>query len=1477
MPFINFFIRLKIWVILTHIRNYSSVLLSRCITGVDPDFYANVPYSLPAVRFRKSPHALWGTLPASHLCKPNGDNCEETFTHRLLRRLVKSDANTMGGSQEDAYTDENLVCLQSKIFVVDTDLRKHEEGEHLTSSIFPHKMAGLNLVSGVGHADLHGSVDSHYFANKSTTSVTSIEHSKQILSCSSFLAPSSPILLMLLLDPYSPKLLRGCQHRLFLSLLTDSRFKSRFAVSLGAVVYRPTSTLFCAGIGTETDTLLGFTVQLFTTGSLVKALGNLDATKALLCREDVANDVEGACTSALPIAHSVARSIHSNILGATKEVSVAVETTDHSSAWSAGVSEAARPISPPALVYQYGAEHPLNTKLPGAPDDKFLDSRCMKHKRLPHLLRDLEYIFETPGTAIKLLRSVRTLGVSSPSGSPKGADAMYNSVTSSPPFASPINSSVNSLGTYNIPNALDFPAVWTRLLRLGQGIDLQKRRISGGHVEYEEERWVGAFGLSLNLSSTDDALSESTFAGVNTDLSINGRSARGTNREGMGNLFAAFFREIKMWLYKEGLLETGTSQQSSQESGELEALQRSTLHVSIAQLEESSVNKIVAATGVKLSHSVDVACEMGVKNLPENKLALLEAALLQERTKLSQFVQSFGATSSHGPVMGDWLKVPHSPLAGDSFSFHLPLHRALARSILCFCSAVVPTEERLEAPDTWWRLPLLDDDDDFALDPSSDASFKPDSLSSLLRSTHKSSNFRVVWSSGPECSTPEAQLRKSRARMLSALLASTKVVHSLCDHPLRCIVASHQIDHHMWAKNGSSSAGMALNYGSVPLCRSLRDLDLTMVQLSASGFNAGLGVRRVFSLLTSRFSLDGYLCDPDRRSSFGKVCWVNPPRMQELDHAELLAESFFTTLCVIVSDLPAPPPTSINDDSVLRRSLRREILHALAVEPRSHSEAMSASSAALSRRDENDGGQIGAGGGSSFRAIFTEVLHSIGQQRNQGSRASSGAPTFELKSESSHEYDPSFYHLRKTEHQHAMDNIARLRRQKLGALSQGRVSIMVLPLVTKPPEAHPRFMASRLLLHLPHMYAAIRRYLMYILFNGSWLPPIKPDPDDTTVIIDGAGDVSFPTSRSSDARSTDALMRRSSFVPYNGSIAASSANHNLHSFSPETVAASSKSFLEVLHILTLQVHTLDECSGLHQALPFLDHEQKLLSSTININSYLSRLIDVPNSLTNVWALQAAPNGPLPSEGSGGNRGSVLGLLIALYEHRDNAKSTGVSQKSANEDHGGARVLSADGLKWLLRFVSSLVDGAGSVQTACESATSGIPVDSESFESSLCFIQPEIRIQVKEMLCNLPELWPGRETGSSQDIFSPTAANEKSKEAQKAAQARALMKMKKLQSTFAESISSQFNADSEKKLEGNDDNLCIICKCDDADGDNGPMGYLGHVQRSRVCQLASKTILREIGVSKNLDLSSIYRVVGEKGCQVNLCCLRQSFF
>jgi hypothetical protein len=172
---------------------------------------------------------------------------------------------------------------------------------------------------------------------------------------------------------------------------------------------------------------------------------------------------------------------------------------------------------------------------------------------------------------------------------------------------------------------------------------------------------------------------------------------------------------------------------------------------------------------------------------------------------------------------------------------------------------------------------------------------------------------------------------------------------------------------------------------------------------------------------------------------------------------------------------------------------------------------------------------------------------------------------------------------------------------------------------------------------------------MYALFNGKWLPPAEPKPIEIS-IVDSNEDDDMPLNSLEAATNQKSFRRGTSFVSHTSSIT-NNAKPSGNSFSPATVAASSKSFLEVLQLLTLQAHTLEECSNLHQQMPFLDHEQKSLSASININSYLAQLVHVPNSLVNVWALLCAPDGPLPSEGSGENRGSVLGLCIALFDHR----------------------------------------------------------------------------------------------------------------------------------------------------------------------------------------------------------------------------------
>ena len=1364
--------------------------------------------------------------------------------------------------------------LTETVYVVDTDLRKQQEADRITSSVYTHRLPGLQLISGVG------TVRVKELSGAMPTLPNPMEY-RHLLATSSFRAPISPIILLLLLDPYPTKQLRGAVHALFLSLLTDARFKCRFAAALG-IAYRPLSTLFCAGVGTEADTPLGFTVQIFTAGSLVRALGSASAVEKLLLADDEEDASEREASIGvftMPIAHTVVRCIHTNLLGATKEVHMILNNTasGNDDGSQDDPNQNANDGLLPALTYVAG-EHPLMTPLPAAPDDGFLDSRSTRHKRLPHLLRDLEYVIETPGTAMRLLLPQR--------------------------FPSYQGASLSARGE----EILTFSTVWSRLLRLAQGMDPQKRKISGGHVEYEQNRWLEAFGLSLNFAGTRDALAESptnSSSAVLAPVSEDGSHLLSI-REAMGNVIGALLRELKLWLYREGMLETGLpvpplGTHGAMDLSQVEALQRSTLHVSASQLAPASVDTASSTSSGNVS-TVALSCATSIK-MTEAQLDLIESALRMEGNQRQYRSGVLNSGSSQmsptsGAVMGDWLRVPHSPLAGDSLSFHLPLHRALAKSVRSMCAVVVPGSVRSANPGNWWKLPVMDEESGSGSGTDSSQTSIQHPLVPLIRPILRSSNCRVVWSSGPDCSPQDAQRRRSRSRTVSSIIAAAKIIHSLADHPIRCLAAAQQIERHLWARNGSSTAGMALNYSSTPLCRSFRDLDLTLVQLSAAGMSVGLGARRVFTLLISRFSMDGYLSDPERRANVGSGsstaygtglgAWVNPPRLQDPDHAVVLSESFFATLCVLVTELPPPPPISPADETWLRQSIKRELVHALAAEPRSHSAAMAAASCAISRRDESDGSAGTSGGGGLFRDVFADVLREVGKQKSQGSsRAASGPSAFELKAECCEEYDPNFFHLRRQEHQHAMDVVAKLRKQKFGKNkgTEKTAESYCLPLVCPPPKAHPRFLPCRLLLHLQAMDAAIRRSLLFALTGGSWLPPAEPTPKVekseqaiSPASTGSATSVTMSTStlpNGSDVPVTT-FQRRSGSNQFQKRGGSFSEGDSSPPFSPEVVAASSVSFIEVLQLLTLQVHTLEECASLHRTQPDLDDEAKSLSAGLSINSYLGRLVRVPESMIDVWALRPYPDGPLKSNGSGEKRGSILGLMIALYEHRaDHGAGGGSSggQDQAADDHGGARALAASGLKWLLRFVNALVDGAPSVGAAVKSATSGIPIRPATAafpaggESGMTIwtIDDTVRFTISGMLAKLADLWPK----PVEDTPEKAAAGDKtSKERGKAAQKRMLEMMRKKQSAFQATMAPS-ESGPEKAVDEEAD-LCIICRCDDVDGENnGPLGFLGHVQRSRVAQMRACTeaIGRANEGIESYALFQTYRVIGHMGCQL----------
>jgi hypothetical protein len=1483
-------------------------------------FYSQVPYRLPLAKFYKSPHALWGTL-----LSPNDYTRAESMLH---------------------------------YYVIDTDMRKQQETVSLTTSIYPHRLAGLNLVSGVsllqdGCVNLDGSIISGTESESKPSLIASMltvpyKELHPIITKASYIAPVCPLLLMLLLDPYPTKQFRSAMHNLWMNLLVDGRFKSRFAAALGTVAYRSLTTLYCAGVGTEQDSPLLFTVQIFTVKSLISALNSLTSTRMLL-KVDAPSypginshyDAEGnddeeqqlssnnssgtsvspLRTRTLPIALSIVRVLHTNILGSTKEVRMLIEHTGQShhainlphqplQIAHIGGSQSNTVQGPngylPALVYQNG-ENPALDILPAAPDDDFLDSRSTRHKRLPLIMRDLEYTFEAGMTAINLLVKVP----------PKKRVSSF----SHPP-----------------PPIMDFCAAFARLLRLTQGMDIQKRKISGGHVEYENTRWFEAFGLSLNLSCCVDALVESPASSAQ-DI--------GQLRSGMGNLFTSLIREIKFFLYREEMLESGLLPASYTNNAlpQAESLQRSTLHVPCLRSSNAGSSYVSAEQGLSSSSNVALACPTGVK-MTEAQLCLIEQALRMEHgPTVDNSLSPSKDRSASGVMMGDWLKVPHSPLSGDPLSFHLPLHRTLAKAILSFCAAVIPEADRVANPKSWWKLPIVDGIEvDNSILSLSGGVTPLNYVAAILAPTLRSSNCKIVWQL-PDTSPEHLHMRRLRQYQISSILASVKVIHSLADLPIRCLAAAAQIERHLWTRNGNSVAGMVINYSTAPLCRAFRDLDLCLVQFSAAGFEIGLGSRRVLALLLNRFSMDGYLEDPKfqspgathSRRAMGR--WRSPPRLQDPEHAPLLAESFFALMCILVTELPPPSPCQIardasSLDSTLRLVIRRELLHALATEPKSYSEAFKSISWVYHRDPLKKSGNSSVNLASSIRSIFSSVLRTIAKER-PSSNSSSAPPVFELSASCSNEYDPTFYHLRRIDHQHAMDVVARLRLQKCTDMAASKsntgapVNDVVLPLVPPPPEAHPRFLPARLLLHLPAMDAAIRRKLLYALFGGEWLPPEPlPQVDESARHNSNLLAVSSDEDSEEQWNGNNTSTARAPRIA--GDLSRRKNRISKHEFGPRTVQSSSVSSLEVIQLLTLQIHTLESMASLHRSVlgDSLDVDSKELSRSLNVNKYLSRLIYVPESLEGIWALDAEI-GPLPSSGSGKCRGSILGVLIALWEHSYSNKSAESDSETSSDkilgmsSSGGARALASDGLKWILRFVHSLVDGATSVKAAIRSATDGIRISSASATTGWT-LSTEVQETVQSMLKNVSRLWPdvpaarietvhvgysenmttdsslSRTTGlaspdntgltnaDSSSGVSPSNDFKAKLAARKAAQMAAMEKMKKQQAIFAASLATTDDdaSDAGSKAskrnsavdldaeEEKDVNECIICRCGSQDSDS-PLCFLGHVQRSRVLamrhlsELSSSDRTFDNGAPTSLHAGEVARVVGDNGCQLRV--------
>lgn len=274
----------------------------------------------------------------------------------------------------------------------------------------------------------------------------------------------------------------------------------------------------------------------------------------------------------------------------------------------------------------------------------------------------------------------------------------------------------------------------------------------------------------------------------------------------------------------------------------------------------------------------------------------------------------------------------------------------------------------------------------------------------------------------------------------------------ITDFPLRCLVLNAQVTVGLWRRNGLSIQGQAIHYATPPFCRVFRDLDLGAVQL---GTLLG-GNDMVLNLLVDRFSLRRWALDQPRTAGHERVGWREAGFEEtpfEASDCVSLAEEALLLLILLVTELPRPAGPQHRD-----AVLRRELVHRLACkEGLTHSEVQQVTALADGDNGADGGGAFAGDAASSFDSILAGVATR---------RAGSDAARFDLRAECAFEYDGTFFHISRQEHEAALERVLAMRKQ---AAARGDASGSPKPCVAAPPPVHADFAAVRLLLFWPQV------------------------------------------------------------------------------------------------------------------------------------------------------------------------------------------------------------------------------------------------------------------------------------------------------------------------------------------------------------------------------------------------------------------------
>ncbi|GMF32645.1 unnamed protein product [Phytophthora fragariaefolia] len=226
----------------------------------------------------------------------------------------------------------------------------------------------------------------------------------------------------------------------------------------------------------------------------------------------------------------------------------------------------------------------------------------------------------------------------------------------------------------------------------------------------------------------------------------------------------------------------------------------------------------------------------------------------------------------------------------------------------------------------------------------------------------------------------------------------------LVEPVLQAIMWDAQVHSGLWVRNGMSVINHSMNYGEPPFCARFRDLDLLLLQFS---FQL-LGVDWVMASILDRFDVEE---------------WYEATQSSDAKEAELMVTECLTLLSQLASELPP----KVSDGDAMRSLipyLRREIVQRLCVGPCAHSDLSKiANEFFLSRENLFP---VNFSGGPVLDQILKEVCAEAGFSASSAGGDSSapggGKFQYRLKPELYAEYNPTFVHLTRKQHESAHEN-----------------------------------------------------------------------------------------------------------------------------------------------------------------------------------------------------------------------------------------------------------------------------------------------------------------------------------------------------------------------------------------------------------------------------------------------------------------------